>query len=112
MTEEIPLEIEVCVVRDLLESDMGGVLIDCRETHEYEFCRIDGAISIPMQETPSRVDEFADHRDTLIIVLCHHGMRSLTVVQWLRRNGFSTVQSMAGGIDAWSIQIDSTIPRY
>ncbi len=112
MTEQIPLEIDVGDVKDLRESDTPHLIIDCREHHEFEFCRIEGTLLIPMGETPSKVESIADHRQEPIIVLCHLGMRSLTVVNWLRQNGFPTAQSMSGGIDAWSAKIDPAVPRY
>ena len=65
-----------------------------------------------MQELAERVAEIDAWRARQIIVHCHHGVRSLHVTRWLRARGFTAVQSMAGGIDAWSLTIDPATPRY
>ena len=96
----------------MLDSEAQCLLIDCRETSENEFCRIEGSQLIPMNETPDRINEIEPHRESPIIVYCHHGGRSLYVVQWLRSQGFTQAQNMSGGIDVWSQAIDPTIPRY
>lgn len=88
-------------------------LIDVREPHEFERARIEGAELIPMRNVPaelSRLDAQAD--DAPLIVFCHHGVRSLNVVHWLREHGVDACQSMAGGIDRWSLEIDPGVPRY
>jgi rhodanese-related sulfurtransferase len=64
-----------------------------------------------MNEVPGRAFKELDE-DQHLLVLCHHGARSLSVAAWLRNQGFDKAQSVAGGIDAWSRQIDPTIPRY
>ncbi len=65
-----------------------------------------------MSEITTRLDELADARDAQLVVHCHHGGRSLKVARWLRENGFAQAQSMAGGIDQWSQEIDPSVPRY
>ena len=88
-------------------------LLDCREPGEYQLCRIDGALLIPMREIPMRlqeVDSLAEQKT--VVVYCHHGVRSLNVTNWLRQQGVENVQSMAGGIDDWSVSIDPAVPRY
>lgn len=87
------------------------ILLDVREPWELTSTSIAGATSIPMGEMPSRAHAELDP-DQPIVVLCHHGMRSLSVTLWLRREGFEHAQSLAGGIDEWSRTIDPTIPRY
>lgn len=89
-----------------------SVLLDCREREEHAVARIDGARLIPMSELAARVGELTMPRDARFVVHCHHGGRSLRVVHWLRGQGFSHAQSMAGGIDQWSQEIDGTVPRY
>ena len=64
-----------------------------------------------MREIPARISELGP-KDTPIVVHCHHGGRSQRVMQFLRQQGFDQAQNMAGGIDAWSLEIDSSIPRY
>jgi rhodanese-related sulfurtransferase len=86
-------------------------LIDVRETWEYATASVPGSTLIPMGEFASRAHQELDPEEHLL-VLCHHGARSLSVTNWLRQQGFEKAQSVAGGIDAWSTQIDPTIPRY
>ena len=112
MDDSLPTEISVSEVRDLTEAGEDFLLLDCRELGEYEFCRIDQAKLIPLQQIPGNIDTLEPHRQQRIVVMCHHGHRSLRAVLWLRQNGFDRSQSMAGGIDAWSTEIDSRVPRY
>lgn len=88
----------------------GAVLLDCREPEELALCRIDGALHIPMTEIEQRAGEVP--RDREVIVFCHHGVRSYAVAEFLRRLGHPHVFSMAGGIDAWSLDVDPGVPRY
>lgn len=110
----VPLEIDVHTAAAAIAETGGSrpLLLDCRTAEESTLARIDGAVLIPMQEIPQRVGEIESHRDRLLIVHCHHGMRSLRVAGWLREQGFSRATSMAGGIEAWSIAIDPRVPRY
>jgi len=87
------------------------LLLDVREPWEFATAAIPGATLIPMGDIPSRAHAELDP-DQPIIVLCHHGARSLSVTMWLRREGFDHAQSLAGGIDFWSRSIDPSIPRY
>ena len=88
------------------------LLLDCRTPEEHATAKIEGAMLLPMQELPERVSEIAAWKDRPIIVHCHHGMRSLRVAKWLREQGFTLAQSMQGGIDAWSTDVDPAVPRY
>ncbi len=88
-------------------------LVDVREDSEWAICRIEGANLAPMNTVPGRLQELEAQADTTtLIVYCHHGVRSLNVVHWLRRNGVENCQSMMGGIDRWSGEIDPSVPRY
>lgn len=87
------------------------ILIDVREPWEYQTAHLPDSILMPMGDVPSRAHQELDP-DAHIVVMCHHGARSLNVTMWLRNQGFERVQSLAGGIDAWSREIDPTIPRY
>jgi rhodanese-related sulfurtransferase len=107
-----PLEIDVRTVAAKLSAAEKFLLLDCREPDEYNRVHIAGALLLPMSELDQRVGELASHRDREIVVHCHHGGRSLRVTRWLREQGFPNVQSMAGGIDAWSLEIDPSLPRY
>lgn len=108
----VPIEIDVQSVKSLLDGDTDILLIDCREVSEHDHCRIEGSQLIPMNETPTRISEIAASAAKSVVVHCHHGGRSLQVVNWLRANGIPHAQNMTGGIDAWSCEIDSAVPRY
>ena len=86
-------------------------LIDVRELFEVRQSSIAGAEVIPMREIPNTLASLEDEEKP-IIVFCHHGMRSLQVVGWLREHGVENCLSMAGGIDRWSLEIDPKVPRY
>lgn len=86
-------------------------LLDVREPWETSLGSIPGARLIPMGDLPSRAHQELDP-DAHIVVYCHHGSRSLSATMWLREQGFTRAQSMAGGIDAWSQKVDPSIPRY
>jgi rhodanese-related sulfurtransferase len=87
------------------------LLLDVREPWEAQTASLPGALLMPMGEVTSRAHTELDP-DQPIVVLCHHGQRSLSVTMWLRNQGFDHAQSLAGGIDAWSRTIDPTVPRY
>lgn len=108
----LPLELSVQEVKQLLDASNDFYFLDCRESWEHETAAIDGAVLIPMSELNERASELEPHRDQRIVVHCHHGRRSLQVAHALRNAGFSKAQSMAGGIDAWSQDIDPRVPQY
>lgn len=107
-----PLETDCQTVKTRLDTGDDFLFIDCREQQEYDHVRIDGATLIPMSEIPDRVQELESHRDKDIVIHCHHGGRSLNVANWLKNNGFKNPLSMAGGIDQWAQEIDTSLPRY
>jgi rhodanese-related sulfurtransferase len=86
-------------------------LLDVREPWEFEVSRIDASKHMPMGDVPSRAHQELDP-DEEIVVVCHHGVRSLNVTYWLREQGFERVQSMRGGIDAWARRVDAKVPLY
>ena len=112
MTAPLPIEVDCATVKKRLDAKDDFFFVDCREEGEYQTCRIEGAVLLPMSELADRVTELEPHRQREIIVHCHHGGRSLRVANWLRRNGFEKARSMAGGIDQWSLEIDPSVPRY
>jgi len=107
------MEIEVSAkdFAALRGKENSPLLLDCREPMEYEMARLDDSVLMPMGDIPSRAHQELDP-DQHIVVLCHHGQRSLHVALWLRQQGFENVQSLAGGIEEWSRTIDPAIPRY
>jgi len=108
---DLSLEISVQDVRDLIENSVPILMVDVREPGEFAIARIEGAELIPMRNIPQRIMDLED-RDESLIIMCHHGMRSLQVAAWLREHGVGNAQSMAGGLDAWSRLIDPAVPRY
>ena len=86
------------------------VLLDVREPSEYAICHIDDSVHIPMGEITRRLDELDESHE--IVVLCHHGMRSMQVAMYLASNGFARIGNLEGGIDAWATAIDASMPRY
>ncbi|MGO9336765.1 MAG: rhodanese-like domain-containing protein [Terracidiphilus sp.] len=86
-------------------------LIDVREPWEFETAHIADSVLMPMGDVPARAHQELDP-DERIVVICHHGMRSMNVAVWLRNQGFEQAQSLAGGIDAWAAEVDPAVPRY
>lgn len=100
-------------LKQLLDSgsEEKCVLLDVREPWEHQEARIEGSLLMPMGDVPSRAHRELDP-EARIIAICHHGVRSMSVTAWLRDQGFEQAQSLRGGIDAWSMQMDPTVPRY
>lgn len=112
MTSEPPIEVSVDEVAAMRKAGSDFLLLDVREQDEYDATRIEGSKLIPMSVLSERVGELEPHKGKHIVVHCHHGGRSLQVTHALRQAGFTNVQNMAGGIDAWSLEIDQSVPRY
>ncbi len=104
-------EISVNSFAEQRQQPNAPLLLDVREPWEYQTANLSGALLMPMGEVASRAHQELDP-DTPIVVLCHHGTRSLSVTMWLRNQGFDHAQSLAGGIDAWSRTVDPSVPRY
>lgn len=104
-------EISAAQVKSMLKRGEKFVLLDVREPWEREKASIDGSKQIPMGDIPTRANQELDPEEH-IIVLCHHGVRSLSVTNWLRQQGFDKVQSVRGGIDGWARTVDPKIPLY
>lgn len=106
-------EISTRELKELLAE--GGekrcILLDVREPWEHEEARIEGSILMPMGDVQGRAHQELDP-ESRIIAICHHGVRSMSVTAWLREQGFEKVQSLRGGIDAWSTEIDASVPKY
>ena len=108
----LDLEISAQEVANRLKAGGAGlILLDVREPWEFQTAQIAGSKLIPMGDVPSRVFEELNP-DAHIVTVCHSGVRSLNVAVWLRNQGFENVQSLSGGIDRWSREIDPAIPRY
>ena len=106
-------EISPLEARARLAEKGQAVLIDVREPEEFALAQVPGSCLVPMQTVPAelqKLDEMADEKT--LLVLCHHGVRSLQVVAWLREKGIEQCYSISGGIDRWSRELDSSIPLY
>jgi rhodanese-related sulfurtransferase len=110
MTEAV-LEVSPAEVRAMREAGESLRLVDVREPWEHATAAIEGSELIPMRSIPNNLGRLEGSAEPLI-VYCHHGVRSLSVVDWLRGQGLSNCWSMAGGIDRWSCEIDPLVPRY
>ena len=88
----------------------GSAVVDVRTVEEVQLAALAGAINIPMSELPARIGELDPKAP--VSLFCHHGMRSEMASRFLERNGFTDVAHLEGGIDAWSVVIDSNVPRY
>ena len=87
-------------------------LIDVREADEWEICRIAGAELVPLSQWPQLALEKFPIKDEALVMQCHHGGRSARATAWLLGQGYTDVRNLAGGIDAWSTEIDPSVPRY
>lgn len=103
-----PLAVDPATAAQWLRA--GAVLLDVREAEELAICQLAGARHVPMGEISARLDELP--RDRALLVLCHHGARSLHVTRFLRGQGFDQASNVAGGIDAWAREVDPTLARY
>lgn len=92
------------------ETAQDVMLLDVREPHEIAVAAVSGTIVIPMRQIPERLAEIDS--DKTVVVMCHGGVRSMQVAAFLVQNGFENVVNLAGGIDAWSREVDPNIPRY
>ena len=105
------LQITPREVKQRLDTGEKLRLVDVREPFEFQQARIEGSELIPMRSVPQALASL-EADDSPLIVLCHHGVRSLQVVGWLREQGVAKCSSMEGGIDRWSLEIDPAVPRY
>lgn len=112
MSPEFPIEVTCHDVKTAVDAGDSLLFIDCRESDEHATAHIASATLLPMSELGDRLSELEPHKSGRIVVHCHHGGRSLRVVNWLREQGYAGAQSMAGGIDQWSQEIDPSVPRY
>jgi rhodanese-related sulfurtransferase len=85
-------------------------LLDVREAWELQIARIEGALHIPMAQVPARIGELDAGTD--VVVVCHHGGRSMQVALFLEKQGFARVHNMVGGVDAWARSVDPAMPVY
>ena len=94
----------------MIQQKKSPILLDVREPWEYETCHIAQAQLIPMSVIPLRLDELDP--ETQIVCVCHHGGRSMQVAHFLERNGFNQILNLTGGVHAWALQVDTSMPTY
>lgn len=86
------------------------LLLDVREAWEFDTCHIAGAQSMPMNAVPARYMEL--DKASPIVCICHHGARSMQVARFLEHNGFTQLINLTGGVHAWALQVDTSMPTY
>jgi adenylyltransferase/sulfurtransferase len=109
MPTTIP-EITAAELKQKMDAHEPFVLIDVREPHEYQICRIPGSKLIPLGAVPTRLNELNSADE--IVVHCKSGMRSAKAVDFLMKSGFTKIHNLKGGILAWSDQVDPTVAKY
>jgi len=92
------------------ESRPAPFLLDVREPSEFAYCAIPGSVLMPMASVPARAQELPD--DVEIVVICHHGGRSMQVAMFLEPQGFAGLINLAGGVAQWAQQVDPAMPQY
>ncbi|WP_439620713.1 rhodanese-like domain-containing protein [Gemmata sp.] len=99
-------------VKALLDAGSPVLLVDVRQPEEHAFCALPGSLLVPLGELRARAGEIEPPGDALVVVYCHHGVRSMSGAALLKQAGVDNVASMAGGIDLWSLSVDPAVPRY
>ncbi|QQL44384.1 rhodanese-like domain-containing protein [Sulfuriroseicoccus oceanibius] len=110
--EPISFQIDCESLRDLLTQPKPPRLIDCREADELAVCAIEGAQHCPLSTWMAHWEQWFTNQSDHVVIFCHHGVRSMRATAFLRDKGFSNVQSLDGGIDAWATVIDHSMKRY
>ncbi len=104
------IQLSAIQLQEKLQTNNHLLLLDVREVNEFEYTRIEGSRLIPLSLIPAKVNELDCEQETILI--CHHGMRSMQAAVYLEECGFIHVYNLQGGIDAWSVLCDSSVPRY
>jgi rhodanese-related sulfurtransferase len=109
----MPEHLEISPAEAQQQLKDNAVLIDVREPEEFAVARVEPSKLMPMNTIPAQIQELEGMADDKpLLLLCHHGVRSLQVAAWLRNQGIENCFSVAGGIDRWSIEVDANVPRY
>lgn len=85
-------------------------IVDVREPFELEVCKLTEALHIPMQQIPNNIDKLTKYKE--LVIMCHHGFRSNSIVNYLKSQGFNNIHNMDGGIARWADEVDNTMTRY
>jgi rhodanese-related sulfurtransferase len=105
-----PTTIDVAELDRMRRDGTPHLVVDVREPWELEVCALGDSLHLPLGELPVRWRELP--RDQPVVVICHHGVRSLQATAWLHRNGHDKAINLTGGIDSWAIEIDPCMRRY
>jgi rhodanese-related sulfurtransferase len=104
-------ELEAVELKDYLESaDVKPLLLDVRQSWEFDICKLDDSVLIPMSSIPANLDQLDKDRET--VVICHHGIRSRRVAYYLEQAGFSNIINLKGGVDSWAKTVDNQMATY
>jgi rhodanese-related sulfurtransferase len=106
----LPLQIDPASLDKMRKENQDVMVLDVREPWEAAICAIAGSINVPLSTLPQNLGRLPS--DGPLVVLCHHGMRSMQAVVWLRQNGFENATNLQGGIDAWARQIEPSMATY
>lgn len=104
--------ISVTELAELIREGKAPRLLDVREVEEFEIASLPGAVLIPLGRIPDQVEEIETWKEEPVVVYCHHGVRSLHAIGFLRHMGFTNLMNLSGGIDAWSREVDAGVRRY
>jgi len=104
------LELHPTELKTRLDNGEDLVIIDVRENWEHSRVKLPDALHIPLAELPRKLSEIDKEKD--VVVYCHHGARSLQACHFLKKMGFERVKNLTGGIDAYALHVDRTLPRY
>ena len=102
--------LSVAALNNKIQQKETLFLLDVREPHEFQFAHIADSVLIPLNQIPNRLGELDPQQE--IVVICHHGMRSLQAANYLVQSGYKNIANLTGGIDAWSCNCDNSVRRY
>lgn len=105
-------EIQAAILAQSIRERADLAILDVREAWEHKLGTIAQAICLPLAQLPEGVGALGLSKSTRIVTVCHHGVRSQQAARWLMKAGFEQVESLAGGMDAWALQIEPHIGRY
>lgn len=108
----MPVALPPETLKEWLDQGKKVYLLDVRHPAEHQFAALENSVLIPLHDLPSALDEVQPEAGVPVVVYCHHGIRSLSGAAILENAGFPPVYSLEGGLDAWSVKIDPSIPRY
>lgn len=104
------VEISASALATRLTQGDAVVLLDVREPWEFDVASVPNSTLVPLSSLPSAINRLDP--DAEYVVICHHGARSDMAANWMRSQGYPTVRNLVGGIEAWSLEVDPTVPRY